>query len=403
MKQTLNYNFNGISRSEYACSLLPYCLIALFFGLLIAGCGEKPSQVNETIKDKTQAIAVRTLKAEPRTFERRITVQGNLQSKYVANVAARIAGNLDTIFVDAGDPVEANTTELFQIDPVTLQNAVTASEQQLAVMEAALEVARATLGKAEAEAGKAELDVARYQRLYKDGRVTPNEFELRQVQYVQAKAGLAVSKAQVALSESQVEQAVATLEISRKNLKDSKSMAPISGFVTLRSKEPGEQVGLGEVVLRIEDPSYIEAVAYLPAEYFADVTPGKTQARLTIAGRDSGTFIVTYRSPVINTTLRTFEIKGKVESKEAVAGAMADMTIVFESRQAIGVPSNSLLIRNDTPSLFIAKDGKATLKPVKTGLINEGWTEIRSGLEAVDAVVTEGQTQLREGMAVRIL
>jgi len=378
-------------------------LIFSILALLITGCGEKPSTANEPIKGKIQSIAVRTLKAEPRTFERRITVQGNLQSKYVANVAARIAGNLDAIFVDAGASVEANKTELFQIDPVTLQNAVTASEQQLAVMKASLEVARATLGKTEAEAGKVEIDVGRYQRLYKDGRITPNEFELRQVQYVQSKAGLAVSKAQVALAESQVEQAVATLEISRKNLKDSKSVAPISGFVTHRSKEPGEQVSLGEVVLRIEDPSYIEAIAYLPAEYYADVTPGKTQARLTIAGRDAGTFIVTYRSPVINTTLRTFEIKGKVESKEAVAGAMADMTLVFESRKAIGVPSNSLLIRNDTPSVFVAKESKATLIKVQTGLTNDGWTEIRTGLEEVDSVVTEGQTQLREGMTVTIL
>jgi RND family efflux transporter MFP subunit len=378
-------------------------LIVSFLLVLIAGCGEKPSKASETLQGKTQSLAVRTIKAEPRTFERRITVQGNLQSKYVANVAARIAGNLDAIFVDAGDPVEANKTDLFQIDPITLKNAVTASEQQLAVTKASLEVARATLGKSEAEAGKVEMDVGRYQRLYKDGRVTPNEFELRQVQYVQAKAGLAVSKAQASLSESQVEQAVATLEISRKNLKDSKSVAPISGFVTHRSKEPGEQVSLGEVVLRIEDPSYIEAIAYLPAEYYADVTPGKTQARLTIAGRDGGTFIVTYRSSVINTTLRTFEIKGKSESKEAVAGAMADMTLVFESRKAIGVPSNCLLIRNDTPSVFITKERKATLKQVKTGLINDGWTEITSGLEEIDAVVTEGQTQLREGIAVRIL
>ena len=378
-------------------------LIVSFLLVLIAGCGEKPSKASETLQGKTQSLAVRTIKAEPRTFERRITVQGNLQSKYVANVAARIAGNLDAIFVDAGDPVEANKTDLFQIDPITLKNAVTASEQQLAVTKASLEVARATLGKSEAEAGKVEMDVGRYQRLYKDGRVTPNEFELRQVQYVQAKAGLAVSKAQASLSESQVEQAVATLEISRKNLKDSKSVAPISGFVTHRSKEPGEQVSLGEVVLRIEDPSYIEAIAYLPAEYYADVTPGKTQARLTIAGRDGGTFIVTYRSPVINTTLRTFEIKGKAESKEAVAGAMADMTIVFESRKAIGVPSNSLLIRNDSPSVFVTKEGKATLIKVQTGLTNDGWTEIRTGLEEVDSVVTEGQTQLREGMTVTIL
>lgn len=378
-------------------------LIFSILTLALLGCEKKPSPVNDTKTEKTSSLAVRTIKAEPRTFERRITVQGNLQSKSVANVAARIGGNLDAIFVDAGDQVEANTTELFQIDPVTLKNAVIASEQQLAVTEASLEVARAALGKAEAEATKVARDFERFERLHKDGRVTDNEFELHQVQQEQAKAGLAVSKATVALSECQVEQAVATLEISRKNLQDSKSVAPISGFVTHRSQEPGEHVSQGTIVLRIEDPSTIEAVASLPAEYYADVTPGKTQARLTIAGKEAGSFVVTYRSPVINTTFRTFEIKGKVDSKEAVAGAMADMTIVFESRKAIGIPSNSLLIRNDTPCVFVTKESKATLKQVKAGLINDGWTEIRSGLEEADAVVAEGQTQLREGMAVTIL
>ncbi len=378
-------------------------LTSIFLLLLIVGCGEKPSQVNEPIKEKTQSIAVRTMKAEQRTFERRVTVQGNLEAKQFANVAARVAGNLDAIFVDEGDRVEANKTVLFQIDPLSLQNALTAAEQQLAVTEASLVVAQASLGKAEAEATKVARDFERFERLHTDGRVTDNEFELRQLQHDQAKAGLAVSKAQVGLAASQVEQAVAALEISRKNLQDSKSVAPISGVVTMRYKEPGEQVGLAEVVMRIEDPTSIEAVAYLPAAYYAEVIPGKTQARLMIAGKAAGSFTVTYRSPVINTTLRTFEIKGKVEAPEAVAGAMADMTLVFESRKAFGVPSSALLQRNGKPSVFCSREGKALLKQVETGLINEGWTEVASGLEADDLVITEGQTQLREGMAVTIL
>jgi multidrug efflux pump subunit AcrA (membrane-fusion protein) len=396
MKQTLNYNFKRIA-------LLPYCLIALLFGLLLAGCGKKPSNANEPIKEKTQSIAVRTIKAEQRTFERRVTVQGNLEAKQFANVAARVAGNLDSIFVDEGDRVEANKTVLFQIDPLSLQNALTAAEQQLAVTEASLAVAQASLGKAEAEASKVARDFERFERLHTDGRVTDNEFELRQLQHEQAKAGLAVSKAQVGLAASQVEQAVAALEISRKNLQDSKSVAPISGVVTMRHKEPGEHVALGEIVMRIEDPSSIEAVAYLPAAYYAEVTPGKTQARLMIAGKAAGSFTVTYRSPVINTTLRTFEIKGKAEATEAVAGAMADITLVFESRKAIGIPSNALLQRNGKPSVFISREGKSVLKNLETSLINEGWTEVSSGLEADDLVITEGQTQLREGMAVTIL
>lgn len=370
--------------------------------VMLVGCGKQTSSIETTAPAEVQSLAVRTLTVAPRTFERRITVQGTLQSKYFANVAARIGGNLDAIFVDAGDRVEANKTELFQIDPVTLKNAVTASEQQLAVTQASLEVARAALGKSEAEASKVTRDFERFKRLHEEERVTDNEYELHHVQYEQAKAGVAVSKAQVLLAKSQVEQAAATLEISRKNLQDSKSIAPISGFVTRRMKEPGEQVSPGTVVLRIEDPSTIEAVAFLPAEHYADVTPNKTEARLSIAGKPAGTFIITYRSPVINPTLRTFEVKGRVTSPDAIAGAMAEMTIVFDSRKALGVLSKCILLRHETPALFVAKEGKATLKEITTGLVNDEWIEVTSGLDENESVIFEGQSQLREGMAISI-
>jgi len=378
-----------------------FILLPLFV-LTWTGCSKTDNQTASSAKTES-ALAVRVINVTPRAFERRLTVQGNIEAKQVAHVASRLAGNIDTIPVDEGDRVEANKTVLFQIDPLSLKNAVTASEQQLAVTQASLEVAKAALKKSEAEAAKVARDFERFQRLHQEGRVTDHEFELQQLQQEQAKVGLAVSAANVGLSESQVRQAQASLEISKKNLDDARSIAPISGIVTQRSKEPGEQVGIGEVVLRIEDPSSLEAVAFLPAAYYPDVIPGTTEARLKIEGKEVGTFRITYRSPVIDTTLRTFEIKGKVEFPEAIAGAMAELTLVFEKRTSMGVPSPALLVRNNKPALFVVKDGKALLKTVTTGLSHDNWTEITAGLDAGESVVVEGQSQLRENLSVRIL
>jgi multidrug efflux pump subunit AcrA (membrane-fusion protein) len=370
--------------------------------LIWAGCTKTDNQASAALKTEA-ALVVRVLKAEPRTFERRLTVQGNIEAKQVAHVASRLAGNIDSIMVDEGDHVEADKTVLFQIDPLSLKNSVTASEQQLAVTQASLEVAKASLKKSEAEAVKVGRDFERFQRLHNEGRVTAHEFELQQLQQEQAKIGIAVSEANVGLAESQVQQAKAALEISRKNLQDAQSIAPLTGIVTQRSKEPGEQVSIGEVILRIEDPSSLEAVAYLPAAYYQDVLPGKTEARLKIAGKEVGTFLITYRSPVIDTMLRTFEIKGKIDFQEAIAGAMAELTLVFEKRQGLGVPSNSLLTRNNSPALFCVKEDKAVLKTVAIGLSHDNWTEITSGLEIGETVVVEGQSQLRENLPVTIL
>ena len=381
------------------------CLLAsaLMATGLVAGCGKKAPAT--TADETVRALAIRAQPATARDFERRLTVQGSLESKNYANVAARADGNLDAIWVDEGTAVVAGETALFQIDPVGRQNALTIAEQNLAVTRAALAVAEASARKTEAEAHKATLDFKRYERLHKEDKVSDNEFEAAEVLNEQAKAGIAVAKAQVDLAERQVKQAEATLAIARKNLDDTKVMAPISGVVSSRTAEPGEQMAVGHVVLRIDDLATVEAAAYLPAQYYPDVVSGKTEFRLGVGGREAGAHTVTYRSPVINPVLRTFEIKGKVAAADglAVPGQMADLTIVFETRAGLGVPSASILDRGGQPTVFVVQDGKAFAREVQTGLQNDGWTEILSGLAAGETVVTEGQTQLRDDLPVEVL
>ena len=338
-------------------------------------------------------------------FERRLTVQGTLEAKNFANVASRAEGNLDEIWVDEGDAVVAGETPLFQIDPASHRNALTIAEQSLAVAKASIAVAKASAQKTEAEAHKATLDFDRYDRLHKDGKVSDNEYEAHEVMFEQAKAGIAVANAQVDLAERQVKQAEAALSIAQKNLDDTKVVAPISGVVSSRTAEPGERMGIGQVLLRIDDLTTVEAAAYLPAQYYPEVVPGKTEFRLSVNGREAGSHTVTYRSPTINTTLRTFEIKGKVEATDglAVPGNMADLAIVFETRKGLGIPSAAILVRAGKPTVFVVQDGKAIAREVQTGLQNDAWTEILSGLEADEQVVTEGQTQLRDGTPVEVL
>ena len=369
---------------------------------LAAGCGKKAAA---PAAETARAVAIRVQPVAAREFERRLTVQGTLEAKNYATVASRADGNLDAIWVDEGDAVVAGETALFQIDPVGRENARTIAKQNLAVAQASLDVAQASAKKTEAEARKATLDFARYERLHQAGKVSDNEFESAEVARAQAQAGVAVAEAQVDLAERQVKQAEANLAIAEKNLADARILAPITGVVSARHAEPGEQMSVGKPVLRIDDLSVVEAAAYLPAQYYPEVEPGKTEFRLGVGGRAAGTHVVAYRSPVIDPTLRTFEIKGKVADDDGVAvpGQMADLTIVFETRAGLGVPSASILTRNGRTIVFVAQDGLAAAREVQPGLQNDGWTEILSGLEAGESVVTEGQTQLRDGLSVEIL
>jgi multidrug efflux pump subunit AcrA (membrane-fusion protein) len=378
--------------------------LCLLSAAALAGCGKKAA-APAAAQPPERTLAVRALPAASRPFERRLTVQGTLESKHYANVAARVAGNLDQIWVDEGDAVKAGETRLFQIDPVGRENALTIAREALAVTQASLAVSQANAEKARAEARKAALDFARYTRLHEQNKVTDNEFETRETLNAQAKAGVKVAEAQVLLAERQVRQAEAAAAIARKNFDDSLVLAPISGVVSERRAEPGEQMDVGHVVLRLDDLTVVEAAAFLPAQYYADVVPGKTRFRLEVNGRDAGTHDVLYRSPTVHTTLRTFEIKGLADAAGglAVPGSLAALTLVFETREGLGIPSSAILIRGGKSIVFVIRDGRAAAVEVAAGLQNDAWTEIRSGLAAGDKVVTEGQTQLRDKMPVEIL
>ena len=368
-----------------------------------AGCGKQETG-GETAA-KAAAVPVRAKATESRTFERRLTVQGAVECKVVADVGVRVAGNLDSIGVDEGDRVEAGSTVLFQIDPASLAKAVAIAEQDLNVARASLDVARAQAVQTEAEAKKALLDFARYQRLHEQGKVSDNEFETRDVHRAQAEAAQDVAKAGVELAARKVEQAEAALAIAGKNLADAKVVAPINGVVTRRGAEPGEHMAVGNTVMRIEDLATKEAVAFLPATYHAEIRPDETKFRLALDGREGGEHVVTYRSPTVDTTLRTFEVKGRIPEEQVgvVPGDLAQLTIVFASRQGVAVPAEAVLFRRGRNLVFVVEDGKAVAREVETGLANNGWLEVVSGLVFGEQVVVEGQVLLTDGELVSVL
>ena len=61
------------------------------------GCGKKKKTIGAAAPS-VPVITVRAQDVAARTFERRLTVQGTLEAKYFANVAARADGNLEEIW-----------------------------------------------------------------------------------------------------------------------------------------------------------------------------------------------------------------------------------------------------------------------------------------------------------------
>ncbi len=374
-------------------------------GVLFERTGQSRATAETDAAGQSELVPVVVTNPVRRTFEQVIRTQGNVEAKNVAMVSPRIPGTLEEIFVDEGDYIVAGRTKLFQTDAVKLQQNVTIRQHDLAVTRCALQQAEASLEKVTADFEKAELDFKRFGRLLAKEATTQDVFEQQQSQYKQLAASKKVSQAQVKLVAEQVRQAEAALIIAEKDLADTEVLAPINGVVSMRMAEPGEMGSPGVPVVRIEDPNLVEVSAFLPAAAYPAVMADQTPMRVTVAGKELGDRMISYKSPTIGAKLRTFEIKCLLENPPVgvAPGAMADIAVILASREGLGVPAVSVLQRSGQSVVFTVEGNVAQRRDVVTGLENDGWIELLDGgITESMQVVSMGQDMLNDGLTVSV-
>ncbi len=73
-----------------------------------------------------------------------------------------------------------------------------------------------------------------------------------------------------------------------------------------------------------------------------------------------------------------------------------------EDKLFLGVPTNSISGKDGARTVFVIQDGKAHATEVKEGRSWGDITEILSGLKEGDAVALNPNSQLRDGLRVKI-
>jgi HlyD family secretion protein len=371
----------------------------------VASLERVDAQVAVTASSSVRAVPVVITSAAVREFEERINVQGTVEAKTYANVASPIGGTLTHLYVDEGDAVEAGKTVLFAVDDVKAARAADMSRQALAMAQAARRERAANMEQVEAELEKSSADLARFEDLHGQNAVSLDALEQQQSRHKQAVAMRKHAQSLIDMADEQVRQAQAAVAIAQKDLTDATVVAPISGYVTVRMLKEGENAEPGKPVVRIEDPAVVEVSAHLPAQYYPRVVLSKTPMRVHVYGLDAGEQPITYKTPVINPTLRTFEVKCVLDPAPAdvVPGAMAEVNVVLNAHAGPGVPSSAVLVRDNRSVIFTVEHEAARMVSIEKGLESDGWIEVLGGaMNAGTPVVTEGHFMLDDGTPVAI-
>jgi len=360
--------------------------VALAAMLLAAACSK------EAAKSVTAApaLAVRTVRVEPRPLERTVDITGSLVSSVAVDVKTEFAGRPVTMLKREGDPVSKGEL-LAQLDD-------TNARLSLGQARAAVEVAQAALERAKVAEDHARQELERAQNLLKSGGITDRDFQTAQVADRDARA-------QVKLSEAQVEQAKQSVALAEKHLRDCRIISPISGEVERKVLNPGGWLDGNALLYRLVDNQRLELETYVASSELGGVKKGQ-KVHFTVAAYPGEAFegAITNISGAVDMQNRSAPLRAAVPNPKGKlkAGMFVKGRIITATKPgAIVVPADAVWRRSgQVPYVYVVVNNEAKKREVKTGQEEAEGIEITSGLAAGETVILEQNLELAEGVKI---
>ena len=344
-------------------------------------------------------VAVRPAERGPITLQR--TFSGTLEASSEFLAAPKLAGRVERVLVDLGDPVQRGQA-VARLDDAELVQAVHQAEADLAV-------ARARLAAAGSAQELAARKLKRTEDLRADGVASESELDAARTQELAARTD-------VDLAEAGVPRAEAALETARIRLGYARVTADWNEgddrrVVASRLVDEGETVSANAALLSVVELDPILAVLHAPERDYARLVPGQT-ARLVTDAHPGRVFEarVARIAPVFRRATRQARVELLVPNTEELLkpGMFVRATIELERvEDATIVPYDALTERGEETGLFVldATGERALWRPVTLGVRDGGRIAVE-GLELPEerelVVVVLGQELCDDGAPVTV-
>ena len=299
------------------------------------------------------------------------------------------------------------------------------AENQKAAAESAVQEAEAALSEARQahqaavrmrEASKASMDLAdqtfqRYRKLFESKSVSPQEMDEIQSRRDGAQAELASHSSMVAAAEERVKQVEARISQAKAQagrtdvlLSYTRILAPESGIVVQRTADAGSAIFPGSPLLVIDTTAKPQVLATLPVEQAGNLQTGMectmrdSRSEITIKGRIAE--IVPQADPT------THSVRFKVdllENPDVIHGTYLKLEIPAGTRDALLIDESAIVREGQLEGVFVVEEGNvARFRLVKTAPYNTEKSEIVSGIEQGETVITHSEGRIIDGIPVEI-
>jgi HlyD family secretion protein len=396
-------------------------LLLWIISSIISGKREKP-------------IPVTTEKAVRKTIVQTVSATGKVQPETEVKISPEVAGEIIELPVEDGMPIKKGDL-LVRIKPDSYK-------AQLDQQEAAISSARAITLQQKASMTKAEQDLRRSQDLFTKKMIAESDFTAAQAAYDMAKNTHESSL-------HQIEQAQASSSQARDSLAKTTIYSPLEGTVTVLNSKLGERVVAtnqfaGTEVMRVADLTHMQAVVDVNENDVVNVKLGdKTNIKIDAYGDRKFKGTVQQIANTGKTTgagtqeeVTNFEVKIRVDDHDVSLRPGLSCTADIETNvvnNVVAVPMQSVTIRTGDSNLspeeiekrkqkaaardkgdndaevtnnrqekqeqkeereklakvvFVKSGNKAQMVKVTTGIADDSYMEIKSGIKQGDEVIS---------------
>lgn len=383
------------------------------------------------------ATQVTTEKVSKRTIIEKVSASGKIYPTVEVKLSPDVSGELTELNVKEGDSVKEGQL-LAKIKPDIYQAALDRSVAALNTAKANYLQAKAGLGQSQAQFDKAEKDYNRNKQLHDKKVIADADFETIESAYKGAQASLDGANMYMEAAQYNIQSAQASVKEAEQDLMKTTIYAPMGGIITALNIEKGERVlgttqmegtdmlhisNLNAIEARVDvsendvlklkvgDTSFLDLDAYPDHQFKGVVTEiaksAKSESQLTTSSEQVTNFVV--KILVLKSSYQN--LMDSLQQKfPFLPGMSASVQIMTErANQIPAVPIQSVTTRagagtSDTSAMkqanasgakaapqalvFVYDNGTAKTKNVTTGIQDDQYIEIKSGLSGDEEIIS---------------
>jgi HlyD family secretion protein len=331
---------------------------------------------------------------------------GTLEARVRATISPKISGRISQVLVDQGDKV-IKGQKLVLLDDEDLRQQVEIAKAELSVAHAGVEKAVSGIKSAEATEKQAKTSFDRQSKLVSSGAVSVDALEKAQQQLEVAQAGLSQAQSAKIEAEKLVAKDDASLQFAQAQLAYTVITAPFDGLIVKRSRDPGDIVVPGSMVLDMISLDQLWISAWVDETMLDRLKIGqiskilfRSDPKTELPGK------VARISPQVDTETREVLVDVGIDRMPDIwaVGQRAEVYIETARKEnVLVIPQRVVVWRQQQPGVFVIENGRTYWCKIVLGLEGKENVEVAKGLQPNQALLIPGSKLPRDGRAVKAI